>query len=271
MIKIKKIINLLLRNDSSSDNYYAPISRHVILAEYPKCGGTYLHSLINQILLNTFSEKKVTYVNNHIATLNISPDLDMLPRNNLCEPINHFSFQPLLLKTHQNYNKQMTYVICLYRDPLESLVSYYNMLSSYHSMSQSFEKFVKGRYGIERYCNFYSSYLRSSQSNRMLFINYHNTFGPQAVDTLRDLFKLFYAVEVSDEVLSKSLSQCSKDNYKKIEQTYQKYDYRRHTFKNINFISNTFSLSACSVSQNVKDFIKSSVKLKLPSFYAYFY
>ena len=117
------MIKLLRKN---INNYFlskSGIERHVILAEFPKCGGTYLHSILNTLISN--ENKNINYSN--ISTFSNGIDLDMIKPNRYRSVINSYTQKQLLIKTHQQYSKSFHKVICLYRDPIEVFKSFYNM------------------------------------------------------------------------------------------------------------------------------------------------
>ena len=114
MKKIKNLIKKLFLKASG-------IQRHVILAEHPKCGGTFLHSILNTLL--AIEPDKIEH--NNLSTYSYSPDLDMIPFYSYKNCLSNYSNKILVVKTHMNYVSTFNKVICLYRNPVDVFKSYF--------------------------------------------------------------------------------------------------------------------------------------------------
>ncbi|MCP9884156.1 sulfotransferase domain-containing protein [Synechococcus sp. ATX 2A4] len=148
---------------------------NTVLAEFPRSGGSFLFFVLNHLLEN---RDQLCVANPHIyASLRSSLDLDQstsslakasglmkIDSNNGCR----------VLKTHARHKTQFRSIICLYREPLCVMKSYYRFLiASGCSDYQNLNQLITCRHhGLPAWLDFYRSYAAAPQGSRIYFLNY---------------------------------------------------------------------------------------------------
>lgn len=216
-------------------NYFllnSGIQRHIVLAEFPKCGGTFLHSILNTLIVRKNNE--VNYSN--ISTFSNGMDLDMIKPLSYKSVIDNYSKKPIVIKTHKNWFPSFKKIICLYRDPVDVFKSLYNMKKSYFNENISFSNFIRGKRGVKSYINFYQSYLNAPQHVRIMFVDYKDVINNKEV--IKDIMYFTFGLLIEDQIIEKIINYNNKENAIKDEILYTKYDLRKKLNPNIKFINN---------------------------------
>ncbi len=216
-------------------NYFlanSGIERHIVLAEFPKCGGTYLHSILNTLI--SYENKNFNYSN--ISTFSKGMDLDMIKPNRYRNVINSYTQKQLLIKTHQHYSKCFHKVICLYRDPIEVFKSFYNMRKSYLNNKLTFSRFIRGKSGVKSYIKFYQTYLNTPQKVRIMFVDYKDVISK--TETIKDILYFIFGILIDEKEIEKIIKANNKQIAIEEEAIYAKYDMRRKLYPQIKFTNN---------------------------------
>ena len=246
-------MNRLIRN--SIRNFFlknSGIERHVILAEFPKCGGTYLHSILNTLL--SYENNEINYSN--ISTFANGLDLDMIKPVRYKSVINSYTQKQLLIKTHKVYSNSFHKIICLYRDPVEVFKSFYNMKKSYFNDELTFSTFIRGKGGVNSYIDFYKSYLNTPPYVRIMFVNYKDLISK--TETIKDILYFTFGVSIEDKVIESVIKRNTKQRAIMEEAIYAKYDLRRKLYPSIKFTNN--KKFNAEISGNDVDFITEKTK-----------
>ena len=156
---------ILVKTGRYYDNSYLKIksTSDQIICEYPKSGVTYLSCLMANFYATNI---EANYYN-----------INQLVEDRHFRSYQHdFFLIPNFLKlkkSHYMYTKSYTNVIHLFRNPIDSLISYYNYFNSFSKYHQiDFEKFVFSRRGIDRWNFHTNSYLNAGNNIRYIPISY---------------------------------------------------------------------------------------------------
>ena len=225
-MKIKNSLIKLFLNFSS-------LERHVILASHPKTGGTFLHYLINNLLIfKNNIQPEFSYTSSYIN----SPDLDMIPIYKINNVLNSYNKNPLLLKTHKHYHPSFQRIICLVRDPVKTFISRYNYEITFCKKSyRNFNSFLLSSNVIDNYKKFYESYLNSKLSTRIVFVNYEDIIENGKV--IKDMIFLIYGISLELDYINHISSLCTKYKAMEVEKLYKHYD-KRNKILQTNFVNN---------------------------------
>lgn len=255
LYRIKSVYNNVLASKRARD--YP--SNSILIAEYPKCGGTFALALLTTIVNRFYSDTSKTCVN-HKSVYLTSFDIDQ----KFSQSSDFSDSPPVLLKTHARLIPRFFYQLCIFRDPLSCFVSYYNMyLSQNHSKSSklTFECFLDAKDCINQYKQFYNSYLLDSDRfRRIQFVSYEELIHafPKVVS---EISICMLGIYLSPEDLGALMSDFSKPNFKKVEDIYATRDFRRFKKDSLNtsFISNRSFLDEDDVNPSTRELIYTSL------------
>jgi FkbM family methyltransferase len=149
----------------------AQISDLTYLASYPRSGNTWMRFLLADIMLQQMGYETDTKLPFPVAAL--IPDMHQPDESNLDlhPPIN-------LIKTHNEYDDQQNKSIYIFRNPADSLISYYYFHLRYpeqkEMVSDGVDAFCLRK--IEEWCRHAGSYItaKEKKEERIMFVSYEN-------------------------------------------------------------------------------------------------
>jgi len=156
---------ILVKTGRYYDNSYLKIksTSDQIICEYPKSGVTYLSCLMANFYATSI---KANYYNIH----------QLVEDRHYRYSQHDFFLIPNFLKlkkSHYEYTKEYTNVIHLFRNPIDTLISYFNYFNSFSKYHQNdFEKFVFSRRGIDRWNSHTIGYLNAGKNIKYIPISY---------------------------------------------------------------------------------------------------
>jgi FkbM family methyltransferase len=149
----------------------ARISDLTYLASYPRSGNTWMRYLIADIMLQQMGYQTDTKLPFPAAA--IIPDMHLPNETDIAlSPPVH------LIKTHNEYSEQQEKVLYLFRNPADSLVSYYYFHLRYPDqkamVSDGVDAFCLRK--IEAWCRHIHSYIKATEKmeKRIMFVSYEN-------------------------------------------------------------------------------------------------
>lgn len=199
----------LLPKNSYHDDIY--------LVEFPKSGVTYLSFILGNL------EIQLNKKDDHITFYNIDKyiaDVHQLRGSKINRQLNR-----IFIKSHSPYNPCYFFVIYLYRNPLDVMVSYYNFLRSFGKCKTNFNEFLKDRnYGVRKWVDHINSwYYKKNDAQRIHFIKYEDL-----VDHPVKIVQQIYTnlgVKISDSLIEKAVIMSDISNMKKSEAFYREHNY----------------------------------------------
>jgi len=186
------MINSQNKNLSIINSYIDKDKCIILLNSYPRSGNTWIRMLTTDLILQSKGHETRT-------KLPIGPDI-VFPDIH-ADPITQDSFvlseDTLLIKTHlqkdflekniRNFHNVRN--IVLYRDPIDSLVSYFHFSKKYDLIDKDYsvDKFCKEN--ASKWNRFYKSY---NEPNNCITISYENTTinGPDTMAKLCEYLKI---------------------------------------------------------------------------------
>lgn len=254
MKKLKQLRNAAFHRFSKIDKQDQQYYNTIFIAEYPKCGGSMLIAIIANILLEAEPRKHFSIYSNYAYSYDL---------NDYSHTINNsdWSRLPLLAKTHLPYNPCLKRVICLYRNPLKAIKSYYMMLKTYNKVvGPDIDSFALSSLGIDKYIAFYKSYLKAPQSTRTAFISYEDIVNQDA-HRLQIALKYLAGLRYERSAILKVLDNHSLERAMADEKEYNAIDLRRVS-TDIKFVGNRDP--GLSYSADVKSLILRKISEELP-------
>jgi len=203
--RLLRILNIAIPRVLTSD---------ILLASYPKSGNTWLSFLIaNAIIKHRNIDKSVNW-------FNIGDVIQGIDRN---LGLTNFGFQgeldlPRILKTHQRNEGRFERGILLVRDPRDVLTSHFYYTKTYGLHDMPFSDFIRSKeYGITNWVSHTNSWIRNSPGFNIYTVRYEDL----KLDTLNELRKItnLFGIQVSDQVLLKTIELSSKENMRMLEST----------------------------------------------------
>ena len=209
-------MNKFVRQNVIQINNYIKYNKNIIfLNSYPRSGNTWLRLLISDLILQNNEYCTQTKLQVHQDL--IFPDI----HSNIIDGANfNFTGDSLLIKTHleeislskQIYNYKDTKNIILYRNPQDSLVSFYHFKLKY--------KQIDSKYNINKFCleniefwnKFYESYLNQ---NKHKFISYENLVN-EPIKTIASIAN-YMNINHSLEIIEKALNNMSFEKLRNLE------------------------------------------------------
>lgn len=200
-----------------------------VLAEYPKSGGSYLFFTLTHLIRN---HKVYCDPVPHIyPSKRFSVDLDQatssIARVSALRLIPSSPFPPL--KTHTTYDSRYRSVLCLYRDPLSLMRSYYRFLTNRRLSSFSClkELLYCNEYGIPAWLAFYKSYLDADLGSLIYFCDYTNLVNSYEA-VIDDILRCIYGFSLNSEGVLFIRKTSTIDYGKKLEDRLSLSDPRRN-------------------------------------------
>ena len=209
-------MNNIVRQNVIQINNYIKYNKNIIfLNSYPRSGNTWLRLLISDLILQNNEYCTQTKLQVHQDL--IFPDI----HSNIIDGANfNFTGDSLLIKTHleeislskQIYNYKDTKNIILYRNPQDSLVSFYHFKLKYRQIESNYDinKFCVEN--IEFWNKFYESYLNQ---NKHKFISYENLV-KKPIKTIASIAG-YMNINHSPEIIEKALNNMSFNKLRKLE------------------------------------------------------
>lgn len=171
-----------------------------VLAEFPKSGGSIVFTILNFIVAK--SSKLCDPVPHIYSCTNYGVDLDRAQTSlALASSLHARVYAPLgVVKTHSRFRNDFRYVICLYREPLAVMRSYYRYLlrggnSDYRDLSALIEC---KKLGIESWIDFHESYLAASTNSHIFFCRFE-AFTASPAQFFNDILISVYGLELKPE------------------------------------------------------------------------
>lgn len=255
MFLLSKLLNLV-RN--CKNKFFKHIGRSyfgiLLIAEYPKCGGSMLVAILANILNSDNYSDFYSIDSNYAHSQEILTYYDSRNFESYLPNVN-------LAKTHLPFSFKFKTIICLYRNPLDAIKSYYIMLRSYGRLKDmTLDEFALSPLGIDKYIKFYESYLKAPQSTKIVFISYEDIVSGK-------LFSLYVALKYlcgrsyQLSLIESVVRDHSLNSAKKHEAEYSTFDLRRYS-SSIQFVDNKNTNIAYS--RAVKNIILKNISEVLP-------
>jgi len=163
-----------------------------VLAEYPKSGGSLLFFVLTQLVRrsNIYCEELPHIYSSKRFNLDIDQSSSPIARASVMAMRPHAPFSPL--KTHSSFDQRYRSVICLFREPLGLMKSYFRFLKM-HGFDEypSFADLLFcRRNGLPGWLSFHESYLEAPLDRLIYFCEYH----PLIMDPCLQLNRLLRGV-----------------------------------------------------------------------------
>jgi hypothetical protein len=179
------------------------------LASFPKSGNTWVRFLIANIYNQIFPKYK------DIDFFNIHEIVPALPKINLSTFKPSFEQLPLVIKTHDLYNKDLfDNVILILRNPWDVLFSYYHYLKYNNNEDIDLHQTIYSNvYGIEKIVEHTDSFIRNCRNVIIL------TYEKLHHEPLSELLKLtdFLNINIDEKILKNSINLSNFDKMRKTE------------------------------------------------------
>lgn len=187
----------------------------LIIVEYPKSGVTFLSVLIANLI-------KVNDI--EFNYYNIETFVSSRHHNNAV-PTSHKNMLNLrLFKSHCEYTDSYNNIIHLFRDPTDSLLSYFNYFNDFigNKSGTSFTQFIRSRRGIDRWLSHTSSWLKDyDSSKRYMPVSYELLVRDPKVFIDKFLFLNGYSEKISEYQITEALNVSSKQSMLNFENEYR--------------------------------------------------
>lgn len=171
-----------------------------VLAEFPKSGGSIIFTVLNFIVAN-YGELCVPSPHIYSCT-NYGVDLDrarsQLALASALYARNHCPIG--VIKTHSLFRNEFRYAICLYREPMAVMRSYYRYLQSkgtnyYKDLA---ELLCCQERGIPAWISFYNSYINAPKACHLYFCQFE-LFASSPILFFDSILKVVYGVTLKEE------------------------------------------------------------------------
>lgn len=174
-----------------------------VLAEFPKSGGSIVFTVLNFIVDNS---DELCAPSPHIySCTSYGVDLDRATSPvALASALYARNHCPLgVVKTHSLFRNEFRYAICLYREPMAVMRSYYRYLqrggnNQYKDLS---ELASCPQRGIPAWIQFYQSYLSASQHCHLNFCQFEQ-FASSPISFFNNILRTVYGIVLKDEACS---------------------------------------------------------------------
>ena len=229
---------------------------NIYLVEYPKSGITFLSHLLGNIELELInSSEVVTYFNNHMYI----PDIHQMRGSVL-----NYSFKRSFIKSHFEYNSNYFFVIYLIRNPIDTLVSYYNFSINEIGYNKTFLQFLKDKSrGVLKLNKHIDSWaLTKDGAQRMLWIKFEDLLQNTEL-IIRDIY-LNLGLDLEKKIIQNAIKKSSLIEMKKQEELYRAYNKKYIQ----NFVGSTNKLKKEDIiDQESIKFIKKNISKNILDFY----
>ena len=194
-----------------------PEDDDIIIATYPKTGTTWMQYIVLQIL-----SKGEHFPSFGDATFKVVPYIEMVGVAAV-----HAQKKPRCYKHHIAYNfvqkNAKSKIIYAYRNPEDTVVSYYHFLINMGLMqidfSQFFENFVSGKIGYGNYFQHVLSFYEHRNDDNLLMVSYEKLHANRKEEILRIAKflgeKYYQCLQEDEELLDKILLHTSFNYMKK--------------------------------------------------------
>ena len=187
----------------------------IYVVEFPKSGITWLGFLVANVELRLSGiDREVTFFNRQQFFVDVHK-----AKGQLVDP----PIQRRYIKSHANYNPLYPYVIYLYRNPTDVMVSYYNFMLE-KGAKIPFPSFVRSkRYGIPAWINHIDGWvLRNDRFTKLHLMTYEDLISePQAV---LDQWFNSIGISVSERILNEAIAASSMENMKASEDHFRRFN-----------------------------------------------
>jgi hypothetical protein len=237
-----KIVHKFIRKYFIKSKY--SLDSDIYISSFPKSGVTWFSFIIaNIMLIESDIRVKATYYN--IGQL--IPSIGLF-RNKINKSVWSNKIDIRFIKTHEIFNEKFFHSICLVRNPVSVMSSYYRYAVDRNIFSGTMEEFIKhDNLGVKAWNTHISSWLIAPLRYRKQFIKFEdlrtNTF-----NTISDLFNNL-GIIISDESIVEAIKRSDISEMKKSETLYSAKDYTR----NVSFVKEG-DIKA-NVPEHIKNFI----------------
>jgi hypothetical protein len=227
-MKVKKILRFLklipykLRNYISFSINKTELPRNLLfediyIVEFPKSGITWLSFIIASIQ-NQLENKQYIYPTYYNID-SIITDVHRVKGLSICEH-NKIRF----IKSHSNYNPYYNFVIYIFRNPFDVMVSYYNFSIVQFGYKHSFERFIRDKnFGIKSWTNHVNSWLNYSNKSQMIHLLKYEDLIKNTFSEIKELYSNL-GIHVSDEIIQHAITLSSLENMRNSEEIYRKHN-----------------------------------------------
>jgi len=169
-----------------------------VLAEYPKSGGSLLFFLLTHLIRNR--EKYCNEMPHIYPTKGVNVDLDQSTSSVARAAALFFApsspFPPV--KTHSVFDPRYRSVVCLFRDPLSVMKSYfrYQKTRGDNQYKTLIELIYCQKRGISAWLDFYDSYLNASLGSLIYFCDFSSIIS-SPVPRLDDILQCVYGLKLN--------------------------------------------------------------------------
>jgi hypothetical protein len=173
-------------------------------------------------------------------------------------------FNRPFIKSHMEYNINYFFVIYLIRNPIDTLVSYYNFSRDEIAYNKSFLKFLKDKNrGLSKLNNHVESWaLTKDDAQRILWIRYEDLLN-KTEQTLKDIY-INLGLDLKKTTILNAIKKSSIEEMKNQEETYRAYN-RKYT---MNFVGSKNKLKKNKlVDSESINFIKKNLSQTILEFY----
>ena len=186
------------------NNYHRIGLDTTYIVEFPKSGITYLSWLIANVVLDRHHEKKdVTFFNVDEFVC----DEHMFSRELFTYKSNEFGS---FVKTHSLPLPYHRRVIYLMRNPLDTMVSYFNYCGL-EKWNGDFTRFLNdSNYGISAYLKHVESWLGNDRAIRAFVLRYEDLVS-NPLDCLRQIFMNCFGIQISNQILQNAVDRSTKE------------------------------------------------------------
>ncbi|MEZ8635849.1 sulfotransferase domain-containing protein [Vibrio cyclitrophicus] len=209
-IHIKNMVKRKVYSTTLVDN---PQHDDIYIVEFPKSGVSWLSHIIGNLenILNG-SDVKVNYYNQHKYVA------DVHQASNVA--INRNCRERFFIKSHANFNPYYYFVVFLYRNPIDVMVSYFNFMKD-NGHNLSFSEFIRDEsYGINGWISHYKSWkYDENRAQRMIFVKYEDLIK----DTELEIRKIYerLGLDLEFECLNLAIERSSLEVMKIEEEKYK--------------------------------------------------
>lgn len=195
-------------------------SRTTWVLEFPKSGITYLLWFLgNYEFLLAGSPSQITWFNISSYIQSEGGGFRM-PKSSM--------YNRQFVKSHSILRKEMTSVIVLFRDLDDVMVSYYNYCTQLGYYNKGFSSFIRSRYGIKKWVDYYSSFNNAQVHQKIMIIKFCDLFDETEMKEI--VYSIFGTFDES--YFNECLERCSLDKMRLSEDTYRK----RNPFNTLSFV-----------------------------------
>ncbi len=171
-----------------------PRTSDIYIVEYPKSGVTFF----SQMLANALHDEDIGFFSLPNFVIDVHTSKIGGPR-----PLAYTNLR--FIKSHSEGNLFYRNVIYLYRNPLDTLISYYNYLGQFDALhaGTNFDNFVRSHRGVPRWRGHLESWMNSDYQIRFIPVNY-STLLEEPIRVLKHLFHL-HGIKVPNSAYDRAI------------------------------------------------------------------